>query len=109
MAKDKIKAKAKVKPLASRFSVMPLVDKGEEFLCIDANWNFVVVKKTRLEQYSELALPETYQEELFREAMKKASEYLPSDSKKVDNLVYRLKQKGVTGFEEELNKALASG
>jgi hypothetical protein len=60
-----------------------------------------------LEEYAELALPEIYDTTLNEEARKAAEAYLPSDPKKVEQLVKFLKSKGPDGFEAELEKALA--
>ncbi len=108
MAKDQFKTKQKVVSLTSRFNVVPLVDKGAGFLCVDANFNFLMVQKQQLEKYTDMALPETYQDDLNKKAMKEALAHLPGDSKKVDRLKFHLKTNGIDGFEDELTKQMAS-
>ncbi len=107
MAKDQFKKEVKVTALTSRFSVLPLIDKGDSSLCVDANFNFLLVKKERLNFYAEMALPETFQEELLKQAIEAAKPHLPSDPKAVERLVLFLKQKGTQGFADELTKALS--
>jgi len=48
MAKDQFKTKTKEAALTSRFTVLPLVEKGDQFLCVDANFQFLMVKKERI-------------------------------------------------------------
>ena len=108
MAKDQFRDKQKVVSLTSRFEVLPLLEKDDEFLCVDANFNFLAVKKARLEQYNGMALPETYDSKLTAAAKLAAKSYLPQEQKKIDKLVFHLKNKGVAGFLDELNKHLAS-
>jgi hypothetical protein len=108
MAKDQFKVKVKSEALVSRFSVLPLIDKGEESLCVDANFNFLLVKKSRLEEFSSMALPETYDTQLFEQAKTKAKPHIPADQKKLDGLINFLKSNGAKGFEEALNKAMAN-
>jgi len=104
MAKDQFKSKQKFKALCTRFKVVPLVDKGEEFLCVDANYNFLMVQKTQIDKYAEMALPETYRDDLNKLAMASTKDHLPKDPKKVELLKYHLKQNGIDGFEAELDK-----
>jgi hypothetical protein len=106
MAKDQFKAKTKIKSLAPRFGVFPLIDHGEEFLCVDANFNFVAVKRWKIEQYSQFALSETFDKTISEQAQEAAKAYLPSDPKQVEKLVYHLKHNGADGFEEELQKMM---
>ena len=106
MAKDQFKAKTKAVALTSRFTVLPLIDKGDEYLCVDANFQFLMVKKERLEEYANLALPEVVNPDLHEEAMKAAREHLPGDNAAVEKLRFHLKQKGPEGFDSELEKAL---
>ncbi|MBN1552022.1 hypothetical protein JW979_11150 [bacterium] len=106
MAKDQFKVKTKVKDLVSRFSVIPLVEKGSDFLCVDANFNFLLVSKAKLEQYAEFALPETFDKTLSERAREAARQYLPGDQGKIDALIQHLKQKGIEGFGDVLAKAL---
>ncbi len=108
MAKDQFKTKQKVTALTSRFNVVPLIDKGAEFLCVDANFNFLMVQKQQLEKYTDMALPETYQDDLNKKAMEAALAHLPGDSKAIDRLKFHLKTNGIDGFEDELNKFLAN-
>ena len=61
MTKGKSQQKSKVKvAVKERFSVLPLVEKGDEFLCVDAKNNFLVISKKSLELYPTFALPETF-------------------------------------------------
>lgn len=108
MAKDQFKAKTKVESLTSRFAVLPLLEKGEDSLCVDANFNFLLVKKSRLVEYADVALPETFDQKLFEQAKERAKNFLPADSKKVEGLVTYLKNNGAKGFQEALDKALAN-
>lgn len=106
MAKDQFKAKTKVESLAPRFGVLPLIDKGEAFLCIDANFHFVMVKRWKIEQYSQFAISETFDKTVAEEAREAAKAHLPADPKKVEQLIVYLKTKGISGFEEELQKMM---
>jgi hypothetical protein len=106
MAKDQFKAKQKDKSLVSRFSALPLIDKGDDFLCIDANFNFLMVKKDRLEQFQHFALPEIFDPIISEQAKQAARTYLPKDQKQLDMLQAHLKNKGVEGFVDLYNKAV---
>ncbi len=106
MAKDQFKAKSKSKSLVSRFSAYPLIDKGDAFLCVDANFNFLMVDKGRLEEYKHFALPEIFDKNLSQKAREAAQQYLPQDAKKLDQLRVHLRLKGVAGFEDLYKKAL---
>jgi hypothetical protein len=108
MAKDQFKQKVKIEALTTRFSVLPLIDKGEDALCVDANFNFLLVSKAKLAQYTEIALPETFDTKLFETAKEKARAFLPKDNKKIEGLVTFLKANGAKGFQEALDKALAN-
>lgn len=108
MAKDQFKVKVKSEALTTRFQVLPLVEKGEENLCVDANFNFLVVSKARLDEFAEIALPETFDQQLFEQAKLRAKQYLPADPKKVEGLVVFLKNNGAKGFQEALEKSLAN-
>lgn len=108
MAKDQFKTKQTIKSLTTRFNVLPLIDKGDEFLCVDANFEFLMVSKAQLERYTDMALPETYQEDLNKAAKKAALAHLPGDSKTIDRLRYHLKNNGPDGFEDELNKFMSN-
>lgn len=106
MAKDQFKAKTKEAALTSRFTVFPLVEKGDQFLCVDANFQFMMVKKERLEEYENLALPEVINMDLHEQAIQAALDFLPADAKEIEKLRFHLKQKGPDGFEAELDKAM---
>ncbi|MBN1295245.1 hypothetical protein JXA80_00600 [bacterium] len=106
MAKDQFKAKTKEVALTTRFTVLPLIDKGDQYLCVDANFQFLMVTKARLEEYENLALPEVVNDALHEQAVQAARVFLPSDSKQVDRLRQLLKTKGPEGFEAELQKIL---
>ncbi|HPQ39002.1 MAG TPA: hypothetical protein PLV45_01390 [bacterium] len=106
MAKDQFKAKTKETALTSRFTVFPLVEKGDQFLCVDANFQFMMVKKERLEEYENLALPDVINSDLHEKAIQAARDFLPADAKDVEKLRFHLKQKGAEGFEAELEKAM---
>ncbi len=106
MAKNQFKAKGKITSLTSRFTVLPLIDKGEEFLCVDANFEFLMVKKAKLEEYTNLALPEVVDPELHKNAISAAKTHLPADTKMVERLRTHLKTKGVEGFDGELAKVM---
>jgi len=106
MAKDQFKVKTKDKSLTTRFTVLPLIDKGDEFLCVDANFQFLMVSKERLEEYTNMALPEVVNPALHSEAIEAARQYLPSNNKAVEKLKFHLKQKGPDTFAAELEKAM---
>ena len=107
MAKNQFKAKVKELSLTSRFTVLPLVEKGDEFLCVDANFQFLMVSKSQMEEYSNLALPEVVNPALHKAAVEAAKPYLPEDAKIVERLRTFLKTKGAEGFADELQKAMA--
>lgn len=106
MAKDQFKTKTKDAALCTRFAVFPLIDKGDDFLCVDANFQFLLVSKERLEEYESLALPEMMNPDLHSKAVEAAKEFLPADNKMVDKLRFFLKQKGPDNFEAELDKLM---
>lgn len=106
MAKDQFKAKTKARLVSNRFGVMPLIDKGEEFLCVDANYNFLMIRKERIEMMAQIALPETYDAALYEKAKEAAKTYLPTDQKKFDLLVFFLKNTGATGFGDYYTKIM---
>ncbi|MCD4654715.1 hypothetical protein K8T06_12385 [bacterium] len=106
MAKDQFKSKSKDKSLTTRFTVLPLVDKGNEFLCVDANFQFLMVNKERLEEYTNMALPEVVNPKLHKEAIEAARQHLPADNKTVEKLRFQLKQKGPDSFLAELEKVM---
>lgn len=107
MAKNQFKAKVKDISLTSRFTVLPLLDKGDEYLCVDANFQFLMVSKSQLEEYTNLALPEVVNPALHKAAMEAAKPHLPEDSKMLERLRMHLKTKGLEGFIDELEKATA--
>ncbi|MGB3976975.1 MAG: hypothetical protein WBM02_06140 [bacterium] len=107
MAKNQFKEKTKVTALTPRFTVLPLQDKGDEYLCVDANFQFLMVSKKQLEEFENLALPEVVDPVLHQQAIEAAKAHLPSDAKQVERLKTHLKTKGVDGFGAELKKALA--
>lgn len=107
MAKNQFKEKSKVTSLTSRFTVLPLQDKGDEYLCVDANFQFLMVNKKKLEEYENLALPEVVDPKLHEAAILAAKTHLPADVKVVERLRTHLKTKGLDGFSAELEKALA--
>ena len=108
MAKDQFKQKVKIEALTTRFGVCPLIEKGEDMLCVDANFNFLLVSKAKIERYKLVALPETYDSQLFETAKEKAKVFLPKEQKKIESLVSILKANGLKGFQEAYDKAIAN-
>ena len=107
MAKNQFRDKTKFASLTPRFTVLPLQDKGDEYLCVDANFQFLMVSKKQLEEFENLALPEVVDPKLHHEAIQAASAHLPADAKLIERLRTHLKTKGVEGFGAELKKTLA--
>ncbi len=108
MAKDQFKKVVKTTSLTDRFSVLPLIEKGDEFLCVDADFNFLMMTKDRIAEMDALALPELFDSEKKQKSIDAAKEYLPEDPKIVERLRKHLKQNGPKDFESELQKALGN-
>jgi hypothetical protein len=107
MAKNQFKVKGKITSLTSRFTVCPLEDMGDEYLCVDANFEFLMVRKAKLEEYHNLALPEVVDPDLHKKAIAAAKDHLPTDTKLIERLRTHLKTKGLEGFNGELEKVRA--
>lgn len=107
MAKNQFKAKGKDLSLTTRFTVLPILEKGDQYLCLDANFNFLMVSKAQLEEYANLALPEVVNPTLHKAAVEAAKPYIPQDQKVIERLRTHLKTKGMDGFLDELAKTMA--
>ena len=92
--------------MTDRFSVLPLMEKGDSYLCVDANFNFLLLKKNTVEEYLALAIPQLFDTTENSEVIQQAKQYLPTDPKKLRQLILHLKQKGPNGFEDVLNKSM---